>query len=91
MIQDLISYFDIIEGAADKLLLASGCLVVIGHARLEVLSAEAEAVTNAPTIIIVVTVENVGSADDSLPVLSKIRDRFNPSGAGLTKLVTTYW
>ena len=91
LIQDLISYFDVVEGAADKLFLASGCLVVIGYTRLEVLPTEAEAVTNATTIIIVVTVENVGSADDGLPVLSKIRDRFNPSGASLTKLVTTYW
>ena len=91
LIQDLISYFNVVEGAADKLFLASSCLVVIGHARLEVLPAKAEAVTNATTIIIVVTVENVGSADDGLPILSKIRDRFNPSGAGLTKFVTAYW
>jgi len=90
LIQDLRSYFDVVEGTSDELFLASGCQVVIGHARLEVLSTKAEAVTNA-AIVIVVTVKNVGSADDGLPVLSQIRDRFDSTGAYLTEFMATYW
>ena len=90
MIQDLISYFNVVESASDKLLLASRCLVVIGHTRLEVLPTDAEAVTNAIVIILVIG-KNVGSVDNGLTVLSKIRDRFNPTGANLTKLMATYW
>jgi len=55
-----------------------------------VFPAKAETVANA-TVIVVVTVKNVGSADDGLSVLSKIRDRFDATGACLTKLMSTYW
>jgi len=55
-----------------------------------VLPTDAEAVTNAIVIIVVIG-KNVGSVDNGLTVLSKIRDRFNPTGAKLTKLMATYW
>ena len=59
------------------------------------LPAEAEAVTNATVVVLaVVTVKNVGSADDGLPVLSKLIRRdggFEATGADLAELLATSW
>ena len=94
LIQNLISYVDIVESATDKLF-ARSLLEVTRHTRLEVLAAEAEAVTNAAVVVLaVVTVENVGGADDGLPVLPQMIGRdggFEASGADLAELLATSW